>query len=302
MIWSDGGPKHFKCSSSVLMYSALHHEYLRHLDFSYNFFFAYHGANICDGHAGAAKKRAKSESGKEIPLDSGFIFKVYDSLKDTHVNMIVKDDNDSERAKTLDGIKSYHYIKFVEYKKILCKECINDPDSSLVERHLLSTAEYAARKAEEEITKKYAVEKAKKLKNAEKERKKLEKIQKQKKKIAKKARKTTGSKRPRTMAKKQVKRLPILTKPTKEDQERNYSQRQSRRNAKNPSIKVDEQKCPRCRQANPCQSCGTGINCQKCEEHFILCYNCTHKLHKNCTYSHHYCNIMCNGKRSRCKY
>ena len=51
-IFSDGGSKHFKCSSSMLFF--LHLEASMNFSITYNFFASYHGANGCDGLAAHA--------------------------------------------------------------------------------------------------------------------------------------------------------------------------------------------------------------------------------------------------------
>ena len=53
-LWTDGGPKHFKCSRSLIMWWEL--SIMNDIKVEYNFFASYHGSNACDGAAAQIKK------------------------------------------------------------------------------------------------------------------------------------------------------------------------------------------------------------------------------------------------------
>ena len=55
-IWSDGGPKHFKISANMKFFATIQH-CNKEIDWSYNFFPAYHDCSVCDGTAAYAKKK-----------------------------------------------------------------------------------------------------------------------------------------------------------------------------------------------------------------------------------------------------
>ena len=54
-IWSDGEPKHFKISINMRFVVTLQRA-RTDINWSYNFFPAYHGCSVCDAAASHAKK------------------------------------------------------------------------------------------------------------------------------------------------------------------------------------------------------------------------------------------------------
>ena len=50
LIWSDGGPKHFKISANLKLFQVIQRE-RSDIDWEYHFFPAYHGCNVCDSVA-----------------------------------------------------------------------------------------------------------------------------------------------------------------------------------------------------------------------------------------------------------
>ncbi len=61
LIWSDGGPKHFKISANLKLFQAIQKE-MDSIHWEYHFFPAYHGCNVCDAVASQAKKKMNEES------------------------------------------------------------------------------------------------------------------------------------------------------------------------------------------------------------------------------------------------
>src|SRR4051794_25939284 len=57
ILWSDGGPKHFKISKNLYYLSTIKHTYNKEV--IYNFFTSYHGHSLCDAHAGVSKRKVK---------------------------------------------------------------------------------------------------------------------------------------------------------------------------------------------------------------------------------------------------
>ncbi len=61
LIWSDGGPKHFKISANLKLFQAIQKQ-RSDIDWEYHFFPAYHGCNVCDTVASQAKKKMNEDS------------------------------------------------------------------------------------------------------------------------------------------------------------------------------------------------------------------------------------------------
>jgi len=51
VIWSDGGPSHFKTHNTQYQMSIIQEQFPQQA-LSWNMFWAYRGHNMCDGHAG----------------------------------------------------------------------------------------------------------------------------------------------------------------------------------------------------------------------------------------------------------
>jgi hypothetical protein len=61
LIWSDGGPKHFKISANLKLFQAIQ-KMVPNISWKYHFFPAYHGYNVCDAIASHTKKRINEYS------------------------------------------------------------------------------------------------------------------------------------------------------------------------------------------------------------------------------------------------
>jgi hypothetical protein len=69
LIWSDGGPKHFKISANLKLFQAIQKKFSE-IQWEYHFFPAYHGCNVCDAIASHAKKRINEFSRNfHLPMD-----------------------------------------------------------------------------------------------------------------------------------------------------------------------------------------------------------------------------------------
>ena len=64
-VWSDGGPHHFKVSSTMVCFSQLGAKYKKQVE--YNFFPPYYGHSVCDTVASHAKRKIKSKA-RELNL------------------------------------------------------------------------------------------------------------------------------------------------------------------------------------------------------------------------------------------
>jgi hypothetical protein len=61
LIWSDGGPKHFKISANLKLFQSFQRDFPDIL-WEYHFFPPYHGCNVCDAVAAHAKKKLNEDS------------------------------------------------------------------------------------------------------------------------------------------------------------------------------------------------------------------------------------------------
>jgi hypothetical protein len=59
LIWSDGGPKHFKITACMIFFAAIQTS-LVGKKVEYHFFPSYHGHSVCDGMASHLKKKTQN--------------------------------------------------------------------------------------------------------------------------------------------------------------------------------------------------------------------------------------------------
>jgi hypothetical protein len=281
IIWSDGGPKHFKNSHTLLMYSDLRDRKLNWCKFTYNFFYAYHGANICDSHAGAVKKVTKSMSGEKLPDTANFIVDAYNSLNNTNVTRLVNEADTSIRAATLKGIKSFHYFEFLGQRQLKLKEMFDTPDTDARPYTLMTLEEEDQQKKRRKQIRaeaKAAKEKAAAVKKAEILAKKAEiKKNKASKRKRKKNKENRGMQSPEQQ--RASRRARILIRSTAN------------------VVLLPNNKCV-CLKENDihCDDCNQQLFCIECNRKFFICKNCGRKCHKKCTDQKGYCNLLCRSE------
>jgi hypothetical protein len=113
-VWSDGGPKHFKCTQHLLWLAQFQKELGRNVPIHYNFFAAHHGFNICDTAASHAKRALKAyqlRTGE--PITSSEVVVATISGVKNHSARLAERAPAMEKPKTARGIKSFHSFHFV---------------------------------------------------------------------------------------------------------------------------------------------------------------------------------------------
>ena len=117
VVWSDGGPKHFKVSDTLFYFSTIKKRY--NINISYNFYESHHGHNACDAAAAHAKRQISSlQLDKGIPVyKSSQLVEEISKVKN-HVATTLKEIaktvsvNISEQIDRVKGIKSYYKFEF----------------------------------------------------------------------------------------------------------------------------------------------------------------------------------------------
>ena len=88
-FFTDGGPKHFKCSAFLYFLWSIWNHY-KVSDLEYNFFASYHGCNGCDGAAAqaAAKVRIFQAESGSFPSDAKELKSILDDLSNHNYTII----------------------------------------------------------------------------------------------------------------------------------------------------------------------------------------------------------------------
>ena len=112
-IFSDGGPKHFKINLTINFFHYI--SKLFGIPIEYHFFESYHGASLCDAHAGHIKCAIRNiiRDGTQIKSIEKFMEIIKEKkLKNSVFEMMVPLENSMViELKKISGIKSFY--KFV---------------------------------------------------------------------------------------------------------------------------------------------------------------------------------------------
>ncbi len=113
LVFSDGGPKHFKITSVVNFFGFLSLCY--GIDIKYNFFESNHGHSVCDAVASQAKKSLNSfQRDENKPINNPEeIVHVLNSV-DKHFPQIAESSHLDEKFETFHGIRSCYKFTFNE--------------------------------------------------------------------------------------------------------------------------------------------------------------------------------------------
>lgn len=120
IIFTDGGPKHFKCTQFLSFLWKLNQAY-ETLKIEYNFFASYHGCNGCDGAAAQASQKVKryiNDTGV-YPRNADELKIILDNLSGhdyTLLDKVLRNNDKSPvnliKVKTLKGIRTFHQFTF----------------------------------------------------------------------------------------------------------------------------------------------------------------------------------------------
>ena len=124
IIFSDGGPKHFKTSAIINYYSSLATRY-HSKSIEYNLFASNHGCSACDGAAGQISKSIKATTGEtNQPILTEFdINQLIGKLKNHESKRCPEITEDmTKEVPTFKKIRSFHKWKFCKDGKILAFE------------------------------------------------------------------------------------------------------------------------------------------------------------------------------------
>lgn len=108
IVWSDGGPKHFKLTEGQFYFSCISRPHFRIV--SYNFFASHHGQSGCDGAAASGKRRIRVIARDEkLVMDTAVkLVDAINTLKNTSATPVTIYDEEKRTYKTMDGITSGH--------------------------------------------------------------------------------------------------------------------------------------------------------------------------------------------------
>ncbi len=111
MIFSDGGPKHFKITSCMSFFAAMQ----KHLGIkiSYNFFGSNHGHSVCDVAAAHAKNKMNvTQRDRGLPLNSPKeIARTISTIKNSDAVVAISDSHPGKIA-TFNKIRTCHKFEF----------------------------------------------------------------------------------------------------------------------------------------------------------------------------------------------
>jgi len=131
IIFSDGGPKHFKIRKSLYLFSLIDAAYPQ--KFQWNFFQSCHGKGPCDAHVGYMKNLLKREILRgEIVNDKDDLIELFEekALKAKIIEVAVnRDEVDCTEFKQ--GIRKYFSFEFEGPGKIRCFRKTGDRESVL---------------------------------------------------------------------------------------------------------------------------------------------------------------------------
>lgn len=112
-VWSDGGPKHYKISSNMILFSVIQEVYPQ-FKICYNFYASHHGHSVCDGLAQHGKKKleiVRCELGERI-INHNKIVEHFNTLPNRKAVPVPRDVYKKLAVSTLSGITSYHQFWF----------------------------------------------------------------------------------------------------------------------------------------------------------------------------------------------
>jgi len=119
IIWSDGGPKHFKISANICFILSLQ-QAQPEINWSYNFFPSYHGCSVCDGAASHIKQAInRTMRDDQIAIRSSEqIVSVISGLQNHEATLAISTSTNIS-ANTLKGIKKYHKFTTDREKNVI---------------------------------------------------------------------------------------------------------------------------------------------------------------------------------------
>lgn len=129
LLWSDGGPHHFKIFRTLYLMWQLQHEY--DITIQYNFFASAHGKSLCDAHIGVSKQRVRMVAKTEHDVDTVQQLRtVLLTLKNTTaIDLVSIDRTNRYDVEAFDsGIKKYHQFRFDDEPVVFCHELSNVGD------------------------------------------------------------------------------------------------------------------------------------------------------------------------------
>ena len=113
-IFSDGGPKHFKINKTINFFHYLAKYF--NIKIEYHFFESYHGASLCDAHAGHVKCAIRNiiRDGTQIKTLNEFLEKIKEkNLKNcTFIKMVPLKESMVKVVKKIPRIKSYYKFSY----------------------------------------------------------------------------------------------------------------------------------------------------------------------------------------------
>jgi len=111
-IWSDGGPKHFKITACMSLFSFLQSHSKKKI--VYNFFESHHGHSVCDGVAKHAKEKLQNHQRheQEPVKTSSRISELVNEIRNHQAHVAPSCQVDLRKFKTFTTIRSFHCFKF----------------------------------------------------------------------------------------------------------------------------------------------------------------------------------------------
>jgi len=125
LIWSDGGPQHFKIKKTSNFFSFLRGKYNKGIE--YHFFASNHGHSMCDSHTGVGKQKLRREerSSQIQTKDLDAIADSYSQLKATTVFKLPPIDKTDTVSLSRDilseGIKKFHEFRYLSNGSVECR-------------------------------------------------------------------------------------------------------------------------------------------------------------------------------------
>lgn len=113
IVWSDGGPAHYKCKRTIYMFGELQFKY--GVPITWYFFASHHGKSLCDSHTGLCKQHIKRMvMAKYLKVTGiGDISTAIKQLKNTTVYQLqqIRDHEQYEVATSI-VVKSQHKFEY----------------------------------------------------------------------------------------------------------------------------------------------------------------------------------------------
>ena len=111
-IFSDGGPKHFKITSTMSFFASF--QKFSGIKILYNFFESNHGHSVCDAAASQAKKKLNEvqRNDEERISTPKRITEVINLIKNHGAEIVPESNIDLEKFSTFNGIRSYYKFTF----------------------------------------------------------------------------------------------------------------------------------------------------------------------------------------------